>query len=156
MAKLKSTNGEYPLPVPGTRWVGTLFFIVIHLVGFIGTPVYLARHGASAGEWVLFAVYFVCTSMAITVGYHRLFAHVSFKASPLIRFFLLFFGAATFEQSALKWASQHRQHHTNSRTPTGIPTTSNGGSGTRMSGGSFSGSTGSTMTMCPTFSAQNS
>jgi len=24
---------------------------------------------------------------------------------------LLFFGAATFEQSALKWASQHRQHH---------------------------------------------
>jgi len=28
-----------------------------------------------------------------------------------VQFFVLLFGAATFEESALKWASQHRQHH---------------------------------------------
>lgn len=46
-----------------------------------------------------------------TAGYHRLFAHATYRAKRSLRFILLFFGAASFEQSALKWASQHRQHH---------------------------------------------
>jgi stearoyl-CoA desaturase (Delta-9 desaturase) len=45
------------------------------------------------------------------MGYHRLFAHRTYDTSPVVRFVLLFFGAATFEESALKWSSQHRQHH---------------------------------------------
>ena len=111
MAKIKSRGGKYPLPVRTTRWVGVLFFVAIHLVGIIGMPLYVIYHGVTAAEWVLFLSYALLTNMAITLGYHRLFAHKTFKAHPLIQFFLLFFGAATFEQSALKWASQHRQHH---------------------------------------------
>lgn len=111
MAKIKSTNNKYPLPEKATRWVGIVFFIVIHLIGIVGAPLYIIYHGVSAVEWGLFIAYVFLTNMAITLGYHRLFAHKTFKAHPLVRFFLLLFGAATFEQSALKWASQHRQHH---------------------------------------------
>ncbi len=111
MAKIKSTGGTYPLPVPKTRWVGIIFFILIHLIGIVGTPLYIIYHGVSGAEWCLFFTYWFLTNMAITAGYHRRFAHATFKEHPLIRFFLLFFGAATLEQSALKWASQHRQHH---------------------------------------------
>lgn len=111
MAKIKSTNGDYPVPTPKTRWVGIFFFIIIHLVAVVGTPLYAVHYGISAADAWLFAFFFVCTSMAITAGYHRQFAHVTYKANPVLRFLLLFFGAATFEQSALKWASQHRQHH---------------------------------------------
>jgi len=49
--------------------------------------------------------------MSITMGYHRLFAHPTYRASPAVQFLFLLFGAATFEESALKWSSQHRQHH---------------------------------------------
>lgn len=111
MAKIKSSHGAYLPPVRATRWVGILFFIVIHLAAVVGVPVYLAIRGANAAEWTLFVAYWFLTNMAITAGYHRLFAHASYKCHPLVRFLLLFFGAATFEQSALKWASQHRQHH---------------------------------------------
>ena len=111
MAKIKSTQGTYPLPEVRWRWVGIIFFIVIHFVALLGTPWYIMRYGVSPEEWALFITWFVCTSMAITVGYHRLFAHTTYKTNSLLRFLLLFFGAATFEQSALKWASQHRQHH---------------------------------------------
>ncbi|OGW72533.1 MAG: hypothetical protein A2Y02_02370 [Omnitrophica bacterium GWA2_52_12] len=117
MAKIKSTRGLYPIPEHQIRWVGIIFFIIIHGIGLIGTPFYIRRYGVTAAEWILFAVYFVCTSMAITVGYHRLFSHVTYKTNALIRFLLLFFGAATFEQSALKWSSQHRQHHQFTDTP---------------------------------------
>ena len=111
MAKIKSTQGAYPLPETQWRWVGILFFVALHMIGLAGTPFYIMHYGVSAGEWALFFTWVFCTSMAITVGYHRLFAHTTYKTNVLVRFLLLFFGAATFEQSALKWASQHRQHH---------------------------------------------
>jgi stearoyl-CoA desaturase (delta-9 desaturase) len=111
MAKIKSTPGTYPLPYWKPRWVGIVFFIAIHIIGVIGTPFYIMHYGITGPEWALFLTWFFCSSMAITVGYHRLFAHITYKTNAFIRFFLLFFGAGTFEQSVLKWASQHRQHH---------------------------------------------
>ena len=111
MAKIKSTPGTYPLPYWKPRWVGIAFFIGIHVIGIVGTPLYIMTYGITRPELALFLTWFICSSMAITVGYHRLFAHTTYKTNALIRFFLLFFGAGTFEQSALKWASQHRQHH---------------------------------------------
>ncbi len=101
----------YPLPVPRVRWPGIIFFAVIHLVGIIGAPLYAWKFGITTAEALIFLIYTGLSGMAITMGYHRLFAHATFKTGPVIRFLLLYFGASTFEQSALKWASQHRQHH---------------------------------------------
>jgi len=92
-------------------WTNIFFFVVTTIVALAGTPLYLRYCGLSRGELALFAFYMAATGMSITVGYHRLFAHRTFKAHPLIEFLVLFFGAAAFEQSALRWASQHRDHH---------------------------------------------
>ncbi|MCG8362888.1 MAG: fatty acid desaturase, partial [Pseudanabaenales cyanobacterium] len=51
------------------------------------------------------------TGMSITLGYHRMMSHQSFKAAWPVRFGTLVFGAAAFQQSALLWASEHRRHH---------------------------------------------
>jgi stearoyl-CoA desaturase (delta-9 desaturase) len=88
-----------------------LFFLIVTLLAVIGLPWYWARIGISRAEWALAGGFVVATGLSITVGYHRLFAHRSFKASRLLTFLGLFFGAAAFEQSALMWASQHRDHH---------------------------------------------
>jgi stearoyl-CoA desaturase (Delta-9 desaturase) len=102
---------DYPLPKRRVRWLGLIFFVAIHVIGIVGTPLYVYYRGITAPEIALFFAYSAITGMSITIGYHRLFAHSTFDASPVVKFFLLFFGAATFEESALKWASQHRQHH---------------------------------------------
>lgn len=101
----------YPLPVPRVRWAGIAFFTVIHAVALIGLPVYAWHYEITLKEWAVFMVYTALSGMAITMGYHRLFAHATFKTGPVIRFLLLYFGASTFEQSAMKWSAQHRQHH---------------------------------------------
>jgi len=93
------------------RWGSIVFIAGVTLAAVVAAPLYIWRYGVAESEWILFAVYFVSTSLAITVGYHRYFAHSTFKTNPVIRFLLLFFGAATFEQSALKWSSLHRVHH---------------------------------------------
>lgn len=77
----------------------------------VGAPAYIYFNGLALPEVALFVFYVLATSFAITVGYHRHFAHASFSASTPVRFLLLLFGAAAFEQSALKWASLHRTHH---------------------------------------------
>jgi len=49
--------------------------------------------------------------MSITVGYHRLFSHKAFQAKWPVKLYVLLFGAAAFENSAIWWSSEHRKHH---------------------------------------------
>lgn len=93
------------------NWFNIIFILLTTLVGLIGAPLYIARHGLSWDEVLLFVFFAFATGLAITMGYHRLFAHATYTASWPIQFLLLFFGSAAFEQSALAWASQHRDHH---------------------------------------------
>lgn len=62
-------------------------------------------------------VYYAFCGLAITGGYHRLFSHPSYKARGILRAFYLFFGAASIQNSALKWSSDHRIHHQNCDKP---------------------------------------
>lgn len=102
---------EKPLARQKYIWKNILFFAVTTLTGVIGAPIYMMHHGLPAPALALFIFYSVMTSLSITVGYHRCFSHSTFKAHPVVESILLFFGAATFEQSAYDWASQHRYHH---------------------------------------------
>ena len=45
------------------------------------------------------------------MGYHRLFSHKAFQAKWPVKLFVLLFGAAAFENSAIWWSSEHRKHH---------------------------------------------
>ncbi len=92
-------------------WRNILFFVFTTLVALVGCPLYLLHYGISPSIIGLTAFFMVATGMSITVGYHRLFAHATFKAHPVVRFLLLFFGAAAFQQAALEWSAQHRDHH---------------------------------------------
>lgn len=77
----------------------------------MGIPLYVYHVGLLYQDVILFAIYSFCTMIAITAGYHRLYAHKAYKTWPIVEFFLLFFGASSAQQSALKWAALHRQHH---------------------------------------------
>ena len=93
------------------NWVNTLFLILTPL----GAATLLPLHAYFAGfRWEtlgIFLIYCACTSMSITAGYHRLFAHKSYDCKPLVKLFYLLFGAAAFQGSALQWATDHRRHH---------------------------------------------
>lgn len=102
---------DIPQSVRKPVWTNITFFTVTTLVAVIGGPLYALHVGLSPFLIGLTVFYIIATGLGITVGYHRLFAHRNFQASKIVRFFVLFFGAAAFEQSALKWACQHRDHH---------------------------------------------
>ena len=68
-------------------------------------------------DWVpaLLTVY-VLGSLTISVGFHRLFCHQSFKASPFWHWFFALAGVMIFYGSPLQWDMTHSKHHLHSDT----------------------------------------
>ena len=97
--------------VKGYNWPILAFFGVMMGGGIIGGPLYIHYYGVSLSEALLCLFFVAVTGLSITVGYHRHYAHTTFKANRFIQFLILFFGSAAFEQSALTWSSGHRDHH---------------------------------------------
>lgn len=95
-----------------TDWINTAFLGLTPIVATALIAVHLWYEGFMLGQWVLAAVFYIITGLSITAGYHRLFSHRSYKAHPVLESFFLFFGAATFQNSLLKWGTDHRRHHT--------------------------------------------
>lgn len=92
-------------------WVITLFLILTPVAALILVPYHIATRGFNPWLVVVAVVFLFITSMSITGGYHRLFAHRAFEATPFVRFMFILLASATFQGSALKWSSDHRRHH---------------------------------------------
>ena len=88
-----------------------IFLTLIPLAGIFGTFWHLWNYGIVWQEPALFVFFWIFTGLGITVGYHRLFSHRSFKAHTILEWLLAISGAAALENSALKWCSDHRRHH---------------------------------------------
>jgi len=93
------------------NWTNLSFLAGTHLVAICGTAYYLTQHGLSTAAVVLTAAWIGATGIAITAGYHRLFSHVSYESHWALKLFMLIFGAAAFQNSAFRWARDHRRHH---------------------------------------------
>lgn len=65
-------------------------------------------------DFVLFLSLYLLTGFGITVGFHRLFTHRSFKASPFIVWTLGILGSMAIEGSLVWWVATHRRHHRHS------------------------------------------
>ncbi|MBI4055628.1 MAG: fatty acid desaturase [Elusimicrobia bacterium] len=87
------------------------FLIVTPLVAVLGTGYYIYYSGVQGCDILNFFVFFALVLFSISIGYHRYFAHRSYRSGPLLRFLCLLFGAGAFQNSALRWASDHRNHH---------------------------------------------
>jgi stearoyl-CoA desaturase (Delta-9 desaturase) len=88
-------------------------------VGVIGLPVaalgvaaWLAWGGALRWhDLVVLAIVYALTGAGITVGYHRLFTHRSFKTTRGLRALFAVLGSMAVEGPVIEWVSTHRKHH---------------------------------------------
>lgn len=67
--------------------------------------------GVSRLTLVVCAVLYLVRGIGITAGYHRYFAHRSYKTSRAFQFALAVVGTSAVQQGPLWWAAHHRAHH---------------------------------------------
>jgi len=83
-------------------------------IGFVGIHVACLLVIWVGVSWTAVAVcaflYFI-RMFAVTAGYHRYFAHRTYKTSRVFQFLIGFVGAAALQNGPLWWAAHHRNHH---------------------------------------------
>jgi stearoyl-CoA desaturase (delta-9 desaturase) len=99
------------IPWERVNWKTSIFLAVINTLAVTAVPLYIWHYGLDWFQVLLFLFFYIATGMSITLGYHRLFSHLSFKAKAPVKLATLVFGACAFENSALDWSSDHRKHH---------------------------------------------
>jgi stearoyl-CoA desaturase (Delta-9 desaturase) len=92
-------------------WSNTLMFVLTFAAAAILVPWRWVTHGFSAADWAMFAFFAIANGMAITAGYHRLWAHRTYEAHWSVRLVYLLFGTMALQNSVFAWCSGHRRHH---------------------------------------------
>ena len=62
-------------------------------------------------DLLVLAIVYALTGLGVTVGFHRLLTHRSFKTGPLVRAVLAILGSAAIEGPVISWVADHRKHH---------------------------------------------
>ena len=99
------------IPWDRVNWTTSIFLAVINTLAVTAVPLYIWKFGLDWFQVGLFLFYYIATGLSITLGYHRLFSHLSFKAKTPVKLATALFGACAFENSVLDWCSDHRKHH---------------------------------------------
>lgn len=85
---------------------GTVVFVLVHLAGLAAL--------ATGFSWFALAAFlflYYLRMFFITGGYHRYFAHRTYKTSRWFQAVLAFGGGMSAQKGALWWGGHHRSHH---------------------------------------------
>lgn len=93
------------------NWPGAIVLLGTPIAALILIPWYAYSHDFSIAAWVSFVLLLAMSSLGITAGYHRLWAHRTYEASLPVRIALMIAGTFAIQNSILYWASGHRVHH---------------------------------------------
>ena len=99
--------------IDAPRWRERAPFWLVHVAAIAGAI--WVGWSWKAGAWLVGT--YAVRMFAITAGYHRYFAHRSFKTSRAFQFVLALLGLGAAQQGPLWWASHHRRHHKYSDQP---------------------------------------
>jgi stearoyl-CoA desaturase (delta-9 desaturase) len=91
--------------------LSTVPFLLVHLACLAA---FLT--GVTDEALLLCAALYVLRIFGIGAGYHRYFAHRTYKTSRAFQFLLAFLSQSSAQRGVLWWAAKHRRHHKHSDT----------------------------------------
>jgi stearoyl-CoA desaturase (Delta-9 desaturase) len=121
VATLTRSPGPEPVPIaeedgPGgvaratSRTVTTLIVVGPAVALGAAMPLLWGR-GIHLRDVLLAAVFYLMTAFGVTVGFHRLFTHRSFRANRPLKLVLAALGSMAVQGSLIGWVANHRRHH---------------------------------------------
>src|SRR5579871_7044787 len=88
------------------NWTTIVFLAILHF----GAVAALFCFSWRACAIALF-LYWVATGLGISLGYHRLHTHRSYKVPLALEYFFALCGTLTLEGGPIFWVATHRLHH---------------------------------------------
>ena len=104
-----SVKGDTDYPVKQQRRWGTIgFMIVIHALTIFSL---LPRFWSFQAITAFLILYWVTACLGVTLGYHRLLSHRSFRVPKWLERFFATCGALSCQHGPIDWVGLHRHHH---------------------------------------------
>jgi len=88
------------------NWISSLPFLLFHAV-----PILAILTGVTWKAVAIFGALYASRMFAVTAGYHRYFAHRSYRVNRPLQFGLALLGTTAAQKGPLWWAAHHRAHH---------------------------------------------
>jgi stearoyl-CoA desaturase (delta-9 desaturase) len=111
-------GGPTPAPaVIGAQRKGAAEQFVLYVVVVLPVLAVLAAvpviwgWGLGWTDVILFVAFYSISCLGVTVGFHRHFTHLSFKAKPWLRVLLAIAGCMAIQGPPIQWVADHRRHH---------------------------------------------
>jgi stearoyl-CoA desaturase (Delta-9 desaturase) len=86
-------------------------FVVVPFAAFLGVIPVAWGWGIGWVDLALMIVFYTVAVLGVTVGFHRMFTHGSFKAKRGLRVGLAVAGSLAIEGPIIRWVADHRRHH---------------------------------------------
>lgn len=102
-------NGEDKQTLAERITVG--IFVGVPLVAVLFAIPFAWGWGIGWSDIALSIIFFAITAHGITIGYHRLFTHGSFKPNRGAKIALAIAGSLAIEGPVARWVADHRKHH---------------------------------------------
>lgn len=103
-------------------WIGLIGFTLIQVGALIG--IFFVPADVFSVSLAIF--FYIIRMFGITGGFHRYFAHRSYKTSRVFQFILGILGTFAAQRGPIWWASHHRIHHRYSDQKQDVHSPSNG------------------------------
>jgi stearoyl-CoA desaturase (Delta-9 desaturase) len=88
-----------------------VFITTVPLLGLAAALWWGYGRGVSGVDIGLLLGFYVATGLGITVGFHRMLTHQSFKAPTAVRVTFALLGSLAVQGAAIDWVATHRRHH---------------------------------------------
>jgi stearoyl-CoA desaturase (Delta-9 desaturase) len=88
-----------------------LAVVIIPLLATIFAIGLLWQRAVYWSDLILLVTLYAFVALGVTVGFHRMLTHRSFRPHPVVKCVLLILGSMAWEGPALEWAATHIKHH---------------------------------------------
>jgi len=86
-------------------------FVTVPFLALLAAIPVVWGWGIGWTDVVLALAFYYLSGMGVTVGYHRLFTHGSFRANRGLKIALAVAGSLAIEGPVIRWVADHRRHH---------------------------------------------
>src|ERR1700682_3935041 len=104
-------SGGFMLPIPVFKKFAVLVLVLVPLLATVLAIGLLWQRAVHWSDLALLAAMYTLVALGVTVGFHRMLTHRSFRPHPVVKLFLLILGSMSLEGPAIDWAATHIKHH---------------------------------------------
>jgi stearoyl-CoA desaturase (delta-9 desaturase) len=95
----------------------TLAFVLLPAVAVVLAMVRVWGEGVSLRDIAIAVALYFVAGYGVTVGFHRMLTHRSFRPSRPLKVIMAISGSMAFEGGPIGWVADHRRHHIRSDRP---------------------------------------